>query len=466
MPDVKSAKPATAAHGEPASEIEQLGGRLDKAHNTTPNISQATRRQLGAVLRDLKDDTGLSLKDLTVLSNVNDPFRLDTPANHRDGEWLQKQMQGLGYLRPGRSIHNRGLHYALVVTGGLVLPNGLPYINDLDCWDWLEGASKAARWLGYVPWENIEDARNTEPLIRPSTSLLRFNPSCEAGIEDLYLPHDLEPSATVDGFSARQKYRLVFWGEKTSLGAVLRPLADQYNADLYLPSGETSDTQIYKMARVGAEDGREMIVFIFADCDPAGYQMAVSMAHKLRALQISQFDRLRFQLHAPALTVEQVKALGLPSTPLKDTELRADGWRRRYGVEQTEIDALATLQPDVLRDIVRHAVDPFFDRTLASRVNDAEEEARDWAEQQLRDQLADNYDYQDARAEANSALNTLNEAWDRLSEIVDSVDLVPPEQDPIEAEIGDTPPPLVSSDMPLIEAIRILRGRKDYGGGE
>jgi hypothetical protein len=335
---LNAAGPATE-YGEPTPNVEQLGGELDQAHSTKPINSQATRRQLGAVLRDLKDETRLSLKDLTVLSAVNDPFRLDTATNHRDGEWLQKQMQGLGYLRPGTSIHNRGLHYALVATGGLILPNGRPYINDLDCWDWLEGASKAARWLG-------------------------------------------------------------------------------------------------------------------------------CMAHKLRALQISQFDRLRFQLHAPALTVEQVKALGLPSTPLKETELRADGWRRRYGVEQTEIDALATLQPDVLRGIVRHAVDPFFDRTLASRIYEAEREARDWAEEQLQDRLADNYDYQDARAEANSALNALNEAWDRLSEIVDSVDLVPPEQDPIEAEIGDTPPPLVSSDMPLVEAIRILRGRKDYGGGQ
>jgi hypothetical protein len=40
---------------------------------------------LGDILRDEKDRTGLGLGELTVLSNVNDPYRLDTKANHTDG---------------------------------------------------------------------------------------------------------------------------------------------------------------------------------------------------------------------------------------------------------------------------------------------------------------------------------------------------------------------------------------------
>ena len=113
------------------------------------------------------------------------------------------------------------------------------------------------------------------------------------------------------------------------------------------------------MAKTGAEDGREMIVLVFADCDPAGYQMAVSIGHKLRALKEAFNPSLKFQVHAPALTVEQVRRFDLPSTPLKETERRADGWRLKHGVEQTEIDALATLRPELLREIVEEACDPF-----------------------------------------------------------------------------------------------------------
>jgi hypothetical protein len=43
-------------------------------------------------LRRLLEDTieihGGKLKDWTVLAEDNDPFRRDTPANHRDAKWL------------------------------------------------------------------------------------------------------------------------------------------------------------------------------------------------------------------------------------------------------------------------------------------------------------------------------------------------------------------------------------------
>jgi hypothetical protein len=38
---------------------------------------------------------GLSMKDLTVLAVGNDPFRIDTPAGHRDGEWLEPLLDSL-----------------------------------------------------------------------------------------------------------------------------------------------------------------------------------------------------------------------------------------------------------------------------------------------------------------------------------------------------------------------------------
>lgn len=41
----------------------------------------------------------------------------------------------------------------------------------------------------------------------------------------------------------------------------------------------------------------------------------------------------------------------MPYTPLKPGEKRAAAWKQAKGVDQTEIDALATLQPDRLREI-------------------------------------------------------------------------------------------------------------------
>ena len=56
-------------------------------------------------------------------------------------------------------------------------------------------------------------------------------------------------------------------------------------------------------------------------------------------------------------------------------EQRADRWREAWGVEQTEIDALATLRPDALAEILEDALAPFYDQTLARRVDQA---SREW----------------------------------------------------------------------------------------
>jgi hypothetical protein len=249
---------------------------------------------LGKILRDLGDEAGVQLHELTVLSETVDPFRLDTPRNHQIGRWLADQMQALGLLDRASPIHIRGIHYALVASGDLRRPDGAPYVNDDKSWLWLKaGASKAARWLGYVPFEKISDARNEEPIIRIHEP---FDPELEVTL-DTYLPDDdVMPEVEVSGFNARQKYRLVFWGEKTSLDDVLGPLANEFEADIYLPSGEVSDSMLHTMAHTGAMDGREMIVLVFADCDPAGYQMVVSIGHKLRAFKERFYPRLRFRV--------------------------------------------------------------------------------------------------------------------------------------------------------------------------
>ena len=221
------------------------------------------------------------------------------------------------------------------------------------------------------------------------------------------------------------------------------------------------------MARTGAEDGREMIVLVFADCDPAGYQMAVSIGHKLRAFKEAFHPSLRFQVHAPALTVEQVRRFDLPSTPLKETESRASGWRESYGVEQTEIDALATLSPELLREIVEEACSPYYDATLR-RAHDRGQGRMAGAGARALDEQIDPELLADIRARAETALENLKEQLDALEGVGDlDLDIEPPElpeADPPE----DGPDPLVSSDMPLVEAIEALRDRKNYsnGGGE
>ena len=278
-----------------------------------------------SALRDIieaaKIETGLGLGNLTALSPQNDPYRLDTPANHVVGQWFADQMERLNLLH--RRLHLRGIHYALL--GSTAMPSGEPYLNTGECWEWLQNeASKAARWLGYVPFNAITDARNAAPVIRVR-ELADPEPMISV-MPDIIMPsiEDLEPIVSLRGFRGQQPYRLAFYGEKTSLEEVLSPLAERYEADLFLPTGEINDTQMHVMAKAGAADGRPLIVFVIADFDPSGNQMAVSIGRKLQALRDLELTNLEFRLYPIALTAEQVREFDLPSTPLKETEKRAD----------------------------------------------------------------------------------------------------------------------------------------------
>jgi hypothetical protein len=425
-------------------------------HDTT-----TTNPLLGAMQEAIKQ-YGLPLRDLTVLAAQHDPFRVDTETGRRDGAWLAEQT---ARLVGDRVIHLRGLHYVLV-SASLTKPDGTPYINTEKCWSWLQGqAAKAARWLGYVDWNQIIDQRNDAPTVR------RWEPKEPAAVInvalgfDLPAPDELAPRMAVRNFVGHQPYKLVLIGEKSSLREVLAPIAERFQADLYLPAGEASDTMIHEMARVGADDGRPVVVFYFSDCDPAGWHMPISLSRKLQAFQASVFLGLEFQVHRVALSPDQVKAYGLPSSPLKDKELRADAWRSAMGVAQTEIDALAALQPDLLRGIAVDAVSPFFDATLDRRVRAARDAWLREAQAALDDQLGPER-LESIRVEGGRRLAEIREQIEALAaqldigtEGVDVPGFVIPEA---EVDVYGKPLPLIDSEWGFVEGTQRLRAAKAY----
>jgi hypothetical protein len=412
-------------------------------------------------------EVGTTLGEMTVLAAQHDPFRVGTPAGHRDGEWLAAEAARLGL--GDRVVHLRGLHYMLV-SGQSVKPDGTPYTNTGRDWIWMsETAAKAARWLGYIPFEQIKDARNTPPVVRrfeETTPEAWLSVGVEVEIPDA---EELRPQIAVDGFTGRQPFKIVLYGEKTSLEDVLDPIASRYTADLFLPAGEISDTQLYEMGKVGAADGRPMIVFTVSDCDPAGWQMPISIGRKLQALREIEFPELEFQVHRVALTPDHVRAHGLPSTPLKETEQRADDWVAAMGVQQTEIDALAALNPRLLRKIVRTAVDPFFDSTLEGRVAEAQAAWFEEAQRMVADQL-DADQLAAIREQAAEKLEGLRDEIEAVNEAlrvsvpddVEFPEIVIPDPELTGAPNGM---PLVDSAWSWVEQTLALKASRSYQEG-
>jgi len=447
---------------------------------TAAEIGAGVLRQ---TINQARDESGLTLDALTVLDPDLDPYRFDRPAGHALGHWFADQVAR--FVAPGRAIHLRGLHYAIVAAADVAKPTigpgsqrggakggkagGSLYRNTDDDWEWLcEYASNAARWLEYVSFDRIRDERNAAPQI--------FVPEDEGVVEveldrgiSLQVPSLIEalPAFTCTGFTARQPYRIAMVGEKSSLSDVLLPIAQNIGAELLLPSGDLSTTMTVGLATRAVEDGRPCVVLYFSDFDPSGFQMPAAVARKLQALRDLLFPRLHIEVHAVALSRQHVAELDLPSTPLKETEFRASRWRQAWGVEQTEIDALAALRPDVLRQIALDAIKPFYDDTLDDRVADAERRWLDDAAERLfvqRNAAALREQIRTALNKVRAAAKTLAAAQERARELLAGVE--PPEVEIPEPVIGaEAAEPLFTTDTNFVEATQKLKARKTFNGG-
>jgi hypothetical protein len=414
-------------------------------------------------------DNGCSMGSLTVLATQRDPYRLDTPTGHRNAAWFAEMIDR--FLGPEATVHLRGMHYRVSSAADINMPNGKPYTNTDEDWEWLqEDASKAARWLGYVPFNRIIDERNAPPeLFIPAALFPRTELSY--GTQATF-PEEVSEAMpallSMGGFSVRQAFRIVLFGEKTSLGPVLRPIAEMVGGELLLPTGEASDTMIAELAERASADSRPSVVLYFSDFDPSGRQMAVSVSRKLQAFHDLHYPNLDIRLYPVALTLQQVRRLGLPSTPLKEKERRADKWRAVMGHEQTEIDALAALHPEELRSIALDAIQPFYDSTLKRRVAHAE---IDW-QREATARLESHPAYESAQAAIGAALATLQAAAEAFNQTQEDarnalLEIEPPPIHPPgpQTQIESAPASLFTTDDDFVTASRRLIDHKALNGG-
>jgi hypothetical protein len=407
---------------EPPPKKPKPGPYRPSGPLATFHISEAAKR-------------GMSPRDLLVLGN--DPFD-EKRSIRRNAQWFADLFEH--FVPEGRKVHVRGVYYICVSAGNVLKPNGTLFVGSHSNYVFITTAAKYARYLGLVPFDRIRDERSAEPIYRDfdkdhadaSGDPVRRRLLVSVGREPdkrgpLALP-DLDLLLPALSIAAppkpRQKYRIVFIGEKTSLYDVLEPIAREVYAELMLGTGEISEPRVYDMCKEAAADGRALIILYFCDFDPSGWQMPVSVARKVQAQIRREFHDLDARVIRVALTLEQVEKYNLPDSPIKEGDKRKGDWFQKWGREQVEIDALAVLRPEVLEQIARDAVAPFFDFTYERRYAKATEmppQRKTWfTSQPAYKKAAENM--RQAYAEAVEAIDSLDaaqaEALDVMGRIV------------------------------------------------
>jgi len=337
-----------------------------------------------------------------------------------------------------------------------------------------------ARWLDIIPPDWVGDNRNAKAGLqarveRDDPEGVVLQSACDDAVQalrDIELPDadGLKGEPWIHDFVGVQPYQLAYYGEKNSLFDILDPIARNNGLDLVLTKGDTTDTRIRELAAAAAADphGRPLKVGFLSDSDMSGWQMAVVLFRKLQALKLTAFPELEFEVYRIGLRPDQVKQLNLPQEPLKPRDKRGPKWLEDTGTRATELDALITRQPNVLRRMARDFVRLFQDPTLDARVR----ETRTAWITEVTEIIAAREDLVEVRRAAAERLAEIQEVIaelaDEIEEIAASVTAgveLPELPEIPEAEVDEDawPQPVCSTDWSFRVQTIMLLYSKGYG---
>ena len=356
---------------------------------------------------------GLSARKQDLILNPDtDPFNIAAASKRYRawGRWfcdLFHQFYGLDLRNPA---HLRRIHYRLVsnetpismvgsvaqdyaISSTWIVPRASKkkqgeqagderpnvYLNTNDCWLRLCKAAKWARQLDMIDSDRIIDNRSPEAIrndwdqhqnaspVQPVWAINHHSFDLdEFGLDDIYLPDEPpQPRLAIEGiryWEQRYSHYIEVWVEKSTMNDILQPICADYGVTFQTGVGEMSITRVREMMKRIVELDRPARIFYLSDFDPGGISMPMSVARKIEYAIRSDNPDLDLQLIPLALGRDQVEQYGLPTIPIKESEMRADKFMKRQEVDgAVELDALEALHPGELARIVTDAIQPFRD---------------------------------------------------------------------------------------------------------
>lgn len=203
-----------------------------------------------------------------------------------------------------------------------------------------------ARLAGLIDWEAIED--RTRNLAQLSTW---DHPSgiISAAAEQFRL----------DLWSDQFRY-IEVWIEKEALAGVFQRVCDQNRVSFFSCRGYVSQSEMWSAAQRFSriiEDGREPTILHFGDHDPSGIDMSRDIEDRINLFL--EDKRGNFTIERLALNMDQIRKYQPPPNPAKENDSRFRDYKKNYGDQSWELDAL---EPAMLSALVQKAVDGYRDK--------------------------------------------------------------------------------------------------------
>ncbi len=156
-----------------------------------------------------------------------------------------------------------------------------------------------------------------------------------------------------------QRHRVFVIVEKAALAGVLDGVCKRYDVPLLAARGYPSVSIVREMALQhilpAIEHGQQVTVLHLGDHDPSGIDMTRDLEERFEMfLEYAS----GFTLKRIALSMSQIDEKNPPPNPAKTTDARFEGYRRRFGDESWELDAL---EPSYLVNLVESELSDLID---------------------------------------------------------------------------------------------------------
>jgi len=267
-------------------------------------------------------------------------------------EWIINNSREI-LSKYAEGITVRQLHYRLVAIG---------MINDLAHYKRVVSAMTKARWDGVISMDSFIDRERS---MYGQTEIKEKN----LGEEIENAKHQIRAwmeSYGLNRWSNQDNYVEVGI-EKKALQGVFETPCLMAHVGLAPFKGYSSLTFLKDANlrfRTAQYMGKKLFMLYFGDHDPSGDNIPDTIKQNLLRLGVD-VDVIRI-----AVTPDQIEEMNLPGVPPKVTDTRTLNWD---GTSAVECDAI---EPNVLADMCKNAIEEYFDRDVYRELKSRESEER------------------------------------------------------------------------------------------
>lgn len=259
------------------------------------------------------------------------------------------------YVAQGYTLTLRQLYYQLV-SRDVILNKQTEYKR-------LGSIVNDGRLAGLIDWSALEDrTRNVRSIGHWSSPQSIIDAVADQYAIDKWKDQTVRPEV---------------WIEKDALVGVLERICNELDIAYFSCRGYTSQSEMWGAAQrfiKNAKNSQTTHVIHLGDHDPSGKDMSRDVEDRIRMFMSYHGYGSYFEFTRIALNMDQIQLYNPPPNPAKSTDSRFQQYQDEYGDESWELDAL---EPQVISDLIREAVDELRDDSLYREREREEQEQKE-----------------------------------------------------------------------------------------